>query len=298
MRDRRTATDMQDKLPSGVTRMQDPGGREALQLAGEGGTVVVAMLGAQVLSWRAPDGDVLWTASKAAYESGKPVRGGVPLVFPWFGDHPTDGKLPAHGFVRNREWQLVHANEGPEVVLETASDDATLAMWPHAFRLRLSVSLSTSLRLMLMVENTGERPFPFEAALHTYFGTGDVEKATVHGLEGVAYTESAAAPETSWDPKKPLAFRAETDRIFQGVPAELELRAPALSRVVTLTTRDAKSAIVWNPWPAKTAKLSQMAADDWRTFCCIETANVRENAVKLGPGEVHRMSLSIACKPA
>lgn len=289
---------MEPKLAAGVTRTRDPGGRDALQLAGDGGTALVALLGAQVLSWRSPDGDVLWTASKAAYERGKPVRGGIPLVFPWFGDHPRDGKLPAHGFARNLDWELVHANEGPEVVLEAGDDAGTRAMWPHAFRLRLSVSLAKALRLVLTVENTGDGPFSFEEALHTYLACGDVETATVHGLEGVAHTEQAAAPESRWDANRPLQFRAETDRIFQGTPDSIELRAPALSRTIALSSRDARSAIVWNPWPAKTAKLSQMAADDWKSFCCIETANVRENGLQLGPGEAHRMSLTISCGPA
>jgi len=283
-------------LPAGVTRTKDPGGRDALSLSSGGTSVLVAMLGAQVLDFRAATGDVLWSATRAAYEPGKPVRGGVPLVFPWFGDHPTDPKLPAHGFARNLEWRLAHANNDPEVVLETTDDAGTRAMWPHAFRLRLSVSLAspTALRLVLTVENSGDREFSFEEALHTYFAVGDVATATVHGLEGVAFAEHAAAPEAKWDPRQPLAFRAETDRIFQGVPETLELRAPALSRRIALTTRDARSAIVWNPWPAKTARLSQMAPDDWKTFCCIENANVRENAVKLPPGAAHRMSLTIA----
>lgn len=289
---------MDQRLAAGVTRIQDPGGRDAVQLEAFDNRVVVALLGAQVLSWRSPAGSVLWTASKSEYQPGKPVRGGVPLVFPWFGDHPSDPKLPAHGFARNQTWQLVHANEGPEVVLETTDDATTRLMWPHAFRLRLSVGLSTHLRLMLMIENIGDMPFSCEEALHTYFAVGDVETATVHGLEGVPFTEQAVEPEAKWNAKKPLSFRAETDRVFQGVPDRIELRAPTLSRTVTLATRDARSAIVWNPWPAKTAKLSQMAADDWKGFCCIETANVREHAVHLAPGAVHRLSLTIDCKPA
>ncbi len=286
---------MEQQLAAGVTRIKDPGGRDALQLACGDHTAVVSMLGAQVLSWRTAGGDVLWTASNAKYEAGKPVRGGVPLVFPWFGDHPSDKGRPAHGFARNLEWRLVHANPGPEVVLETTDDDSTRALWPHAFRLRLSISVADTLRLVLTVENPGEQPFTFEEALHTYFAVGDVKTATVHGLEGVPFTETAAAPEAKWDPKQPLAFRAETDRVFQGTPDKLELRAPSLSRSVLLKSRDAKSAIVWNPWPEKCARLSHMAPDDWTKFCCVETANVRTNAVKLGAGEAHRMSLTLTC---
>jgi glucose-6-phosphate 1-epimerase len=289
---------MTERLPPNVKPDQDPGGRALLRLGHADSTVEVSLAGAQVLRWQQAGSDVLWTASQPQYAAGQPVRGGVPLVFPWFGDHSSNPKLPAHGFARNQPWQLVHANETPEVVLELVDDAATRAMWPHAFRLRLSVALGARLRLTLTVENTGTEPFVFEVALHTYFAVGDVQTASVHGLEGVPCTEQATAPEASWDRAQPLRFRAETDRIFQGVPAQLELRAPALARTVTLSARDARSAIVWNPWSAKTSRLSQMAADDWQRFCCIETANVREHAVRLGAGEAHRLSVAIACAPA
>ncbi len=285
---------MTETLPKGITRIQDPGGRDALRLEGASGTVMVSLLGAQVLSFYRAGNDVLWSATKAEYAPGKPVRGGVPLVFPWFNEHATDSKLPAHGFVRNLVWRLASAKAGPEVVLAVSDDATTRAMWPHAFRLHFTVALSTTLRLALTVENTGTSAFPFEEALHTYFDVGDVHTASVHGLEGVVCREHAAAPEANWNPHEPLRFRAETDRIFQGVPDRLELRAPALRRTVTLTTANARSAIVWNPWPAKTARLSQMVADDWTRFCCIESANVRDHRISLAPGKEHTLSLTIA----
>lgn len=289
---------MPDRLPANVQRDRDPGGRDMLRLEHDGSTVAVALCGAQVLTWRHADRDVLWTASQPLYAPDQPVRGGVPLVFPWFGEHPSDPKLPAHGFARNRAFTLVHANETPEIVLELVDDDRTRALWPHAFRLRLSVVLGKQLRLGLAVENTGAAPFSCEEALHTYFAVGDVTTATVHGLEGITCREQAAAPETGWDPDTPLAFRAETDRIFQGAPERLELRAPALSRTVALDARGARSAIVWNPWQQKAARLSQLATDDWQRFCCIETANVRESALRLDPGESHALALRLQCHDA
>jgi len=285
---------MDEVLPAGITRVRDPGGRDALRLEADGGSVIVSLLGAQVLSWLRTEGEVLWTASAAEYAPGKPVRGGVPLVFPWFGDHPTDKNLPAHGFARTLAWRLASARPG-EIVLETTDDAATRGLWPHAFRLRLLVALAQTLRLELTIENTGTAPFACEEALHTYFNVGDVHTTSVLGLEGVPFTEHAAAPEPSWNVREPLRFRAETDRIFQGVPDRIELVAPALRRKVVLATKHARSAIVWNPWPAKTARLSQMTADDWQRFVCIESANVREHRITLGPGASHTLEIEIAC---
>lgn len=285
-------------FPPGISSTTDPGGRDALRLDGPAGSVLIAMLGAQMLSWQSPHGEVLFCGSKGEYPIGKPVRGGIPLVFPWFGDHPTDPKLPAHGFARNQTWRLATVNPGPRVVLELTDDAATRALWPHAFRLAFTVDLTTKVHFALTIENRGQAPFRCEEALHTYFAVGDIHSAAVHGLEGVACRETAAVPEGVWDTRAPLRFRAETDRVFQGTPDRLELRAPALRRTVTLTTQAARSAIVWNPWPAKTARLPGLAADDWTRFCCVESANVKEHALTLAPGASHTLSLALECRSA
>ncbi len=55
--------------------------------------------GAHLTSW-IPAGarPVLFTSSRSFFARGKPIRGGVPIVFPWFG--PRGGGLPGpmHGF--------------------------------------------------------------------------------------------------------------------------------------------------------------------------------------------------------
>ncbi|MFO1077451.1 MAG: D-hexose-6-phosphate mutarotase [Planctomycetota bacterium] len=278
-----------------VKATKDPGGRDAVRITGGDDEVLVACLGAQVLSWRHRGENVLWTASKAEYQPGKPVRGGVPIVFPWFGFHATDAAMPQHGFARNLTWQV--ADTGGDGAVLTATDDpSTRIMWPHAFALRFRIALADALRLELTIENRGDAPCRCEEALHTYFAVGDVHTASVHGLENVPCTEHAAAPEEAWDHGAPLHFRAETDRVFQAAPERLELQAPALGRAVALRAAAARSAIVWNPWPAKTARLSQMAPDDWQRFVCVETANCKENAFDVAPGKSHELALELSVR--
>lgn len=281
----------------GAHRTRDPGGREAILLRTDrGDEALVAQDGAQVLHYRCRGRDVLWTASRPEHRPQKPVRGGVPLVFPWFGDHPTNRALPAHGFARASTWRLRAASAAPAASFTLDADAASLALWPHRFAMRLDVALDTALRLQWTITNTDTLAWSAEVALHTYFAVGDVAEAVVHGLQGVPHTEHAAAPEPAWDRTAPLRFRAETDRIFQGVPARLRLEAGALRRTIELETAGAPSAIVWNPWPAKTARLPQMAADDWRHFVCIESAAVRERALQLAPGQSHQLELVITAR--
>jgi len=280
----------------GVEPAADPGGRPALRLRHGTDEVLVSTCGAQVLSWRHRDADVLWTATRAEHRPGRPVRGGIPVVFPWFGDHPSDPDLPAHGFARNQPWQLAAAGPGPAVVLEMSDDAATRASWPHPFRLRCAVALGDTLRIALAVENRGPSAFACEQALHTYFAVGDVRTASVHGLEGLVPSEHAREPDAGVDVRQPIRCRAETDRIYQGVGDRIELRAPALSRTVVLRAGNARSAIVWNPWADRCARMPQLAPDDWQRFLCIETANVREHRVELAPGQRHELALELEAR--
>ena len=281
------------KLAEGVLQTLDPGAREAILLTNADQRVLIARTGAQVLSWHVNGKDVLWTASAPEYQPNKPVRGGVPIVFPWFGDHKSDPTRPAHGFVRSLQWQLRDTNTS-QATLQCRDTDATRALWDHSFTAELTVTLGTSLTLVLAITNTGAQPFWFEEALHTYFATGDIHEASVHGLENVPFVEHAREPEESWDLAAAIRFRAETDRVFQQVPDKLSLDAKTLGRVVTLASNNSNSTIVWNPWPNKTARLSQMQKDDWRHFVCIETANVGSNTVRLDPGLRHEMSLTLS----
>lgn len=71
-----------------------------------------------MISWKTPSNVVaavtglgsgtehLFVSSKAALDGSKPVRGGIPVVFPCFGppEHPDHLKLAQHGFARNEVW--------------------------------------------------------------------------------------------------------------------------------------------------------------------------------------------------
>src|SRR6476620_7867237 len=46
---------------------------------------------------------LLFMSAASEFISDKPIRGGVPLIFPWFG--PREG-FPAHGFARRTAWEL------------------------------------------------------------------------------------------------------------------------------------------------------------------------------------------------
>ena len=50
---------------------------------------------------------ILFLSQESQFEPGKPIRGGIPICFPWFSAHPSDPSLPAHGWARISSWELV-----------------------------------------------------------------------------------------------------------------------------------------------------------------------------------------------
>src|SRR5688500_18375760 len=112
---------------------------------------------------------VLFISEHSLYQTGKPIRGGVPLVFPWFGPHPDDASKPAHGWARSATWELDH-------VTRESEDAMTLSfsLRQDVCALTYTVRVGPDLRMELAVVNTGAAPATFEEALHTYLAVGDV----------------------------------------------------------------------------------------------------------------------------
>ena len=80
-----------------------PLGGPVVALTHGAANVEVALFGGHVLSWTTGSGpDVMWLSPEARLDRGKGIRGGVPVCWPWFADHPTEKALPAHGFIRTR----------------------------------------------------------------------------------------------------------------------------------------------------------------------------------------------------
>lgn len=61
---------------------------------------------------------------------------------------------------------------------------------PHPFKAVYTVSLHGELlRTDLRIINTGDKPFEFTAALHTYIEVDNIRKASVKGLKDLQYLD-------------------------------------------------------------------------------------------------------------
>lgn len=260
-------------------------GLDAFRLHGPAGTqAIVSRLGGQVLSWTTTDGrERLFLSERAVFDGSQPIRGGVPVCFPQFG---TLGDLPRHGFVRTRLWEVAAQRSGDDyalITLQTADDADTRALWPHPFRLELTVMLEADrLDLELCVVNTGAAPFSFTGALHTYLRVVQVEDVVLEGLYGHDYRDAANGNAVIRETGTELAVDRETDRIYRRVRRPALLRAGNLS--LGIQQQGFADTVVWNPWVEQCAALSDMTPDGWRHLICVEAA-MADSVAEVAPGD-------------
>ncbi|HEY8719585.1 D-hexose-6-phosphate mutarotase [Pengzhenrongella sp.] len=294
-----TTTDL--SLPSSVTVDDGPGGLPRVRVAGPAGAAEIYLHGAHVTSWN-PLGQepVLWMSEQSRYRADQPLRGGVPLCFPWFGANAGDPQAPSHGFGRLSDWSLVEAREvGDDVVLVFRLTDSPLTRagaWPHRFEARYTVTVGARLVLELQVTNLDTEAVTFEEAMHTYFAVGNIHDVRVTGLEGVAFLDRLGGPKPVRE-DGPVRFTGETDRIYLDTRAPVVVADHARARAVTVTTSGSDSTVVWNPWSAKAAAMADFGDDEWTDMVCVETCNVRDFAVELAPGASHTMTATLAVSP-
>ena len=280
------------------------GGLERVRVTGPRAEAEIYLQGAHVTHWqpRASAAPVLFCSAKAVYAPGKAIRGGVPLIFPWFGAHATDTSKPMHGFARARPWRLIAADPAPDgsVVIDLGldEDEATRALWPHAFRARYRVTVGDRLTLALDVRNTGSSPFTFESALHTYLAVGDVRTASVSGLENTTFIDKVDGFARKRLGPEPLRLTGETDRVFLGTRARCVVDDPARRRRLAVDKTGSASTVVWNPWSAKAAEMADLEPQDWQRMICVETANAADDAVTLAAGAHHAMTATLAVEAA
>jgi glucose-6-phosphate 1-epimerase len=226
--------------------------------APDGAEAIVTLYGAHLVSWKGADGrERLFCSAASVLDGSKAIRGGVPVIFPQFGEQGTGLR---HGFARVSDWHLLDSGveDGEAIALFTLAEEDLkpeyARVWRHSFSLALRVGIKgNTLSMDLEVRNTGEDPLPFAAALHTYYLVDDIGQVRVSGV---------GSDEVSIDGK--------VDQIYANVGGEMAIATGSL----TLQHRQAgfTDAVVWNPGAADAAALSDMEDEEYKRFVCVEPA--------------------------
>ncbi|KAI3431861.1 hypothetical protein D9Q98_010612 [Chlorella vulgaris] len=253
-----------------------------------GATAEITLFGGCVTSWKTAAGqEVLYIRPDAVFDKSKPISGGMPHCFPQFGP----GDIQLHGFARNCDWELAGASDGPTVTLVLTDNEYTRGMWPNSFKAEYTVSLvGDALTTRLVVTNTGDAPFAFNASLHSYFGVADVETATVRGLQGLEYLDrvaDAAHPSVHKELRELATFRGPVDAVYRGAPAKVVLDNGAGD--VGMASDNWPDVVLWTPWTAMEAC--------YKEFVCVENAQYAPVTLEAGAAWTSATSFIFSSDP-
>ncbi|CAF9906283.1 MAG: hypothetical protein HETSPECPRED_006131 [Heterodermia speciosa] len=278
-------------LPTPQVLMSEDNSRVTANLP-TGERVEVLLYGATVISWKSANGkENLFLSSKAHLDGSKPVRGGIPLVFPVFGppnkNHAT-GQLPQHGFARNSRWEYLGKTSSESSTLPNSSGDSSVKLdfglsksmidktnWPYEFALTYSVTLSPKdLETTLVVRNTGTSNYDFQTLFHTYLQIDDISQITVSGLEKASFKDKVQGGDAE-AAGEPISIGSEVDRVYNA-PSEQAITITENGEARFEITRDMLSdVVVWNPWIEKAKGMADFGPEDgYKSMICVEAGSV------------------------
>ncbi|MGW5522285.1 D-hexose-6-phosphate mutarotase [Gordonia sp. NPDC003950] len=252
-------------------------------------TAAIAVFGGQVISFvpAGSDTDVLWVSPQLSALP-TPIRGGVPLCWPYFAREGQTGDVPSHGYARTATWALIDGRR-------TDSGGVDLELAPTGLDhlglgLRMTIHVGTHLESGMHTHNPGSEPATITQAFHNYFQVSDATRIRVEGLSGLAYLDKfdgmrSHEQQGDWSLPRDLP---RSDRVYPGAGGRYRLIDPGLRRAITVTARSARSAVVWNPGEASAADMADVGTH-WREFVCVEAANVGPDAVRVPAGDTHSM---------
>jgi glucose-6-phosphate 1-epimerase len=250
------------------------GNIQTLQINNRFAQAEIALFGAHILSFIPKhDGrERLWLSEAAIFDGKQAIRGGIPVCWPWFGDHPQKAQgqnFPAHGYVRTQQWQIIKCADnadGTQVVLQPTTTEG--AGFAGQTSLSLTVDIGSSMSIKLTTSNIGQHACSLSAALHSYFSVSAISQCSLHGLSR-DYLDKTRAMQTYACPS-PYVFAQETDRVHLCQPQQVSIHDSRGNTDIAHAGHD--SIVVWNPWSAKSISMQDMADDGFQTMLCVETA--------------------------
>jgi D-hexose-6-phosphate mutarotase len=249
-------------------------------------TAQVYLHGAHVTQFqRHNQAPLLFVSESSRFVAGHPIRGGVPLIFPWFG--PREG-AGLHGFVRTKTWEINEINLSPSgaVTVKFGFPDCPEAADYPPFSLEYVVTVDEQLTLELIVTNRStDRNLEFEACLHTYFAVGDIGATAIHGLKGVSFLDKVDNFARKTESEESIRISSEVDRVYLDTTGPVEIHDAQLKRVMRVEKENSASTVVWNPWSAKAQAMPDFGDEEYKKMVCVESGNVAENKVTLAAGK-------------
>jgi glucose-6-phosphate 1-epimerase len=278
------------EIPGVLSVSHGEGGLAVVRITSPWSTAEIHLLGAHVTSFRKTgEQPLLFISGSSHFEPGKAIRGGVPIIFPWFGSRAGH---PAHGTARTTAWELTATSVLPDQSVRASfrlPGGGPLTATYH-------VTVGASLLLELVIENSGETEQACETCLHTYFRVGDIAEVSIHGLAGVTYHDKVI-DRSHVQSVEPLRIVGETDRIYQDTVGPVEIIDPVLGRHIRIGKSGSRSTVVWNPWVDKSKAMPDFGDDEYPHMLCVESGNIAPDRLTLAPGTESILSVELFSGP-
>jgi D-hexose-6-phosphate mutarotase len=237
---------------------------------------------------------LLFLSQCSNFADGHPIRGGIPIIFPWFGK-PAD-KPGQHGLARIKDWELREFTSPADgsVTVRFRLPDCGDAPGCVPCAVEYVVTVSDTLSAELIVTNKSTKDFEFENCLHTYFTVGEIKAVSVVGLKGVDYLDQPSGFTRRTENEEAIRIASEVDRIYLDTPLTVEIRDEALRRVIRVEKQGSAATVVWNPWIAKSKAMQDFGDEEYTGMICVESGNVALNKIKLPPGRSARLKVKLS----
>uniref|UniRef100_M4BMU8 glucose-6-phosphate 1-epimerase n=1 Tax=Hyaloperonospora arabidopsidis (strain Emoy2) TaxID=559515 RepID=M4BMU8_HYAAE len=269
-----------------------------------GSSAEISTLGVQVISFYTshnPDVNVLFMNNdQSAFDGKNPIQGGATAVFPNYGP-PKGHSAPTNGFARTMVWNFASMVPAPDAtkptyaVFDLTSSDATMQLWPFAFRLMYEVHLwPSSLEITFTVINTHTTAISFDLLLQNYFAVRTIRdnNVMISGLKGYEFLDRITN-KVQIDERDSFGIPIQVDIIHKNVNTDVvaHVKGEQGNRnfivQAAATTGDgahtpavpSTDRTVWNRWNTSTANLADFGDDKYLRTIAIGSGRVSEMEV-------------------
>ena len=240
---------------------------------------------------------LLFMSQLSRFKEGAPIRGGIPVIFPWFGAREGE---PAHGFARTQLWELreiSQLSDGGLMLRLSLPDSPAAALFPK-FAAEYRLTFGRTLSAELIVSNDSQdQDFTFENCLHAYFQIGDITAVSVSGLKGADYVDKADGFSRKTERAEHVKISRETNSVYLNAPQTIEIHDSKLQRRIRIEKSGSLSTVVWNPWGDKAQEMPDFGNEEYKEMICVEAGNVDENKITLPAGKSASLKIQVSALP-
>lgn len=258
-------------------------------------SATIQLQGAHLTAWTPNNSEaVIWLSAAATFQENKSIRGGIPVCWPWFGEHSSNSDYPAHGFARTKQWQIdsieILDSGATQLILSLAKSNMPFTQWPFETRLECIFTIGHTLEVELVTFNHSEKNIVIGEALHSYFNVSDTRNITITGLHECHYLDKLDAFKLKTQSGN-IKIQQEIDRVYIATNQDNIIDDPGLNRRIRISKKGSFSTIVWNPWLETANKMADLGTDGYLSMICVESGNAAQDVITIAPKQKHSLSV-------